>query len=96
MKVRIEYLSGINQLVGGIGEEEITTQDEISLAELVGVLASKYGSAFRRAVYESADKTFEPKCLITVNGLPPNKLNRSGGALRDGDRIVLMPIVSGG
>lgn len=95
MNVKVEYLGSISELIGGQSEEEITIEN-ISVAALLKILSDKHGEAFRRAVYETTETKLIPKCVITINGRPPSELNGIERKLEHGDRIVLMPIVSGG
>jgi len=96
LKVKVEYLGSIKNMIDGGSEEEIETRENASLVDLLIVLSHRHGEAFKRVVCETAGMELKPRCVITINGRLLNELNGTKSKLEHGDRVVLMPIVSGG
>jgi molybdopterin converting factor small subunit len=63
---------------------------------LLSLLAEKYGDPFKKAVYEPKGLDLKPHHILSVNGLLLNQLNGIETKLKDGDHIILMPVVTGG
>ena len=96
MKVKVEYLGHIKNLIGSGREEEVEIREEASIAILLSALSEKYGEPFKKAVYESSGKDVKSNYIITVNGYLLNQLNGVETKLKHGDHVILLPIVSGG
>jgi molybdopterin converting factor small subunit len=60
------------------------------------MLSKKYGAPFKKAVYESGGSDVKSNFMATVNGFLLNQLKGVETKLKDGDRVILMPVVSGG
>lgn len=71
-------------------------KDDSSMAELLMMLSKKYGEPFRKAVYESGSTDVKSNFMATVNGYLLNQLKGIKTQLKNGDRVTLMPVVSGG
>ena len=96
MKVTVEYLGHIRNITGSKRTEEIEIENNFSVADLLVVLAKKYGTPFKKAVYESGGSDVKSNFMATVNGYLLNQLKGVETKLKDGDRVILMPVVSGG
>jgi MoaD family protein len=96
LKVKVEYLGHIKNMLETRREEEVEIQDESSIRDLLVMLSEKHGESFKNAVYEPSGKDIKPNFIATVNGYLLNQLDGVKTKLKDGDRVVLMPIVSGG
>jgi MoaD family protein len=96
LKVRVEYLGHLKNMLGSRREEEIEVEDDSSVSELLTALSEKHGESFRKAVYEAGGKDIKSNFIATVNGYLLNQLNGVKTKLKNGDHVVLMPIVSGG
>jgi len=96
VKVKVEYLGHIKNLIGSGREEEVEIREEASIAILLSALSEKYGEPFKKAVYESSGKDVKSNYIITVNGYLLNQLNGVETKLKHGDHVTLLPIVSGG
>ncbi|MEM1540790.1 MAG: MoaD/ThiS family protein [Candidatus Bathyarchaeia archaeon] len=97
MRVRVEYIGHIKEIIRSGREEELEISENASLADLLSMLAEKYGEPFRKAVYEPGGSDVKQSFIITVNGY---LLSQLGGGietkLKHGDHVILMSIVSGG
>jgi MoaD family protein len=96
LKVKVEYLGHIKNIIGSKRQEEIEIEDHASIADLLMLLSKKYGEPFKKAVYESGDLDVKSNFMATVNGYLLNQLKGIETRLKNGDRVTLMPVVSGG
>jgi molybdopterin synthase sulfur carrier subunit len=94
--VKVEYLGHIKNILGSRREEEIEVEDNSSISDLLMVLSEKHGESFKKALYEAGGKDIKSNFIATVNGYLLNQLNGVETKLKNGDHVVLMPIVSGG
>lgn len=96
MKVKVEYLGHIRNIIRSAKEEEVEISDCSSVADLLMTLSEKYGEPFKKAVYEAKGTDVKSNFIVTVNGYLLNQLKGVETRLRQGDHVVLLPIVSGG
>jgi len=96
LKVTVEYLGHIKRIIGLEQAEKIELKDDALVTDLLFLLAEKHGESFRKTIYEPSGLDLKSNFILTVNGLLLNQLNGIETKLKDGDRVVLMPIVSGG
>jgi molybdopterin synthase sulfur carrier subunit len=96
LRIKVEYLGHIKNILGSKREEEIEVEDNSSISDLLLVLSEKHGESFKKAVYEAGGKDIKSNFIATVNGFLLNQLNGVETKLKNGDLVVLMPIVSGG
>jgi molybdopterin synthase sulfur carrier subunit len=96
LRVNVEYLGHIKSMLGNRREEEIDVDDDASICDLLTVLSEKHGKSFKEALYEAGGKDLKSNFIATVNGYLLNQLNGVETKLKNGDHVVLMPIVSGG
>lgn len=96
MKVKVEYLGHVRNIIGSSREEEVEIEEEASVADLLNVLFEKYGEPFKKAIYEPKGKDVKTNYIITVNGYLLNQLNGIQTKLKQGDHVILLPVVSGG
>jgi MoaD family protein len=96
LKVTVEYLGYIKQTLGITQAESIELKPEASTRDLLVLLAEKHGETFKKAIYDPKDASLKPYHIIAVNGLMINLLNDLDTKLKDGDRVAVMPVVTGG
>ncbi len=96
MRVTVEYLGYIKQTLGITQAENLELKPEPSVRDLLTLLAEKHGEPFTKAVYDPKDSTLKPYHIIAVNGLMINLLNSLDTRLKDGDKVAVMPVVTGG
>lgn len=96
MKVKVAYLGHIKNILGIEREEEIEIREGASVADLLIELSNEYGEPFKKAVYEKAGTDVKPNFMATVNGYLLNQLEGVKTKLKQGDNIIIMPVVSGG
>ena len=96
LKVTVEYLGYIKQTLNVEHAESITLQDKATVRALLVLLAEKHGENFKKAVYDSKDADMKPHHILAVNGLILNQLDNLNTVLKEGDRVAIMPVVTGG
>jgi molybdopterin converting factor small subunit len=96
LKVIVEYLGYIKKKLDIEKSEIVRMGDKASVRELLILLANKYGEIFKKSVYDPQDHELKPYHMVSINGLLLNQLNGMNTKLKDNDKIILMPIVSGG
>ncbi len=96
MKVAVEYLGYIKQTLNATQAETILLGEKATVRELLVSLAEKHGEPFKKAVYDPKDTDLKPYHILAVNGLILNQLDNLNTKLKDGDRIAVMPVVTGG
>jgi MoaD family protein len=94
--VKVEYLGHIRNILGNKREEDVELKEAASVADLLMVLSDKYGESFKKAVYETGGSDVKSNFMTTVNGFLLNQLNGVRTVLKQGDHVILMPVVSGG
>jgi molybdopterin synthase sulfur carrier subunit len=97
VRITVEYLGYIKQTLKITQPEIIELKSEATTRDLLVLLASKFGDAFKKAVYDPKDNNaLKPYHILAVNGLMINLLNGLDTKLKDGDRVSVMPVVTGG
>jgi len=96
VKVKVEYLGHVKNIIGSVREEELEIEENSSITDLLMILSEKYGAAFKKAVYEPKGLDVKSNYIITVNGYLLNQLNGVETKLKNGDHVTILPIVSGG
>jgi len=94
--VTVDYLGSIKQTLGLKQAEQMELKDDAAVCDLLSMLAEKHGDPFKKSVYEPKDPDLKPHYILSVNGLLLNQLNGIETKLKDGDRLILMPVVTGG
>lgn len=96
MKVKVEYLGRIRDIIGSGREEEVEIREGSTLTDLLKMLSEKYGEPFHKAVYERGSLNMKSNILVTINAFLVNQLNGVETKLKRDDLITLMNIVSAG
>ena len=96
MKVIVEYLGYIKKKLDIEKSETIRLRDNVSIRELLSLLATKYGEDFKKSVYDPQELELKPYHMVSINGLLLNQIDGMNTKLMDNDKVILMPIVSGG
>lgn len=92
----MDYLGYIKGVLGIKQPEVITLGDNANVRDLLEALAEKHGVPFKKAVYEPNSPDLKPTYIMSINGLLLNQLKELDTKLKEGDHVILMPIVTGG
>jgi molybdopterin converting factor small subunit len=95
MKVKIQYL-GLVKSYTNRSQDELYFKEGTPLSELLDKLAAIFGKPFNPEVYEPSKKDVKPTFVVMVNGVLMGQLNGVGTQLKDGDSIIVMPLMTGG
>ncbi|MGQ9565371.1 MAG: MoaD/ThiS family protein [Candidatus Bathyarchaeales archaeon] len=95
MKVKVEYLGFIRNMLSK-KTEELELREGTSLKELLGDLSERYGTDFKKQVYEPGLKDVKYGFVVTVNGVLMDQLRGVETPLKNGDHVILMSLMSGG
>ena len=95
MNVRVQYFGYIKNLVNK-KEEQYELEEGASLSDLLNKLAGVHGAAFRKDVYEPGLSDVKTGFSVAVNGVFIGQLGGLDAKLADGDKVILMSLVSGG
>lgn len=91
MRVKVRYL-GLARSRLGKREDEVELREGASLSELLGKLTEMYGELLRGLFDMEKESIVDPSFVITVNSV-----SRTGDTrLKEGDRVALMTLISGG
>ncbi len=95
MKVKVEYLGFIKNMLNK-RIEEFELKEGTALRELLGKLSDSYGKPFKKEVFERGQGDLKYGFVATVNGVLVGQLDGVKTQLKDGDRVILMSLMSGG
>ncbi len=95
MIVRVRYLSTMRSFTNR-SEEEFALKEESVLSELLNKLASIYGKAFQKEIFEPNSKSLKSGFVAMINGVLIGQLKGVDTQLRNGDNIIFMPLMTGG
>ena len=96
--VKVRFYTILREIAGS-REEELTTKEDLTLADLIEVIASKYKNA-RKYLYQKGEvRKTEPSIYFLVNGRNSRGLSGLRTKLQNNDVIEVIPvrrIVGGG
>jgi MoaD family protein len=96
LEVKVEYIGHVKNVTQSKREEEVEMRDNARITDLLIHLSKEYGEPFKKAIYEPKGVDIKPNYIITVNGYLLNQLKGLETELKNGDRVAILPIVSGG
>jgi MoaD family protein len=95
MKITVEYLGFIRNMLSK-RTEELELEEGTSLKELLSKLSERYGTEFKKQVYEPEQRDVKYGFVVTVNGILMDQLKGVETPLKNGDHVILMSLMSGG
>ena len=95
MKIKIHYL-GLVKAYTNKSQDEIDLKGGASLMDLLNKLAAEFGKQFTQEIYEPGAKDVKPMFAVMVNGIVTGQLNGLDTRLKEGDNVILMPLMTGG
>jgi molybdopterin synthase sulfur carrier subunit len=94
MAITVKFIGALRH-VSGVDKLTLNYKGDLSIKELVNQIA-KDKPALRRSLIDQQLEDLRPNALILVNGREISVLNGLEVNLKDGDEIVLVPVVHGG
>ena len=95
MKIKVHYISLVKTFTK-TSQDEFDLKEGVVLADLLEKVAAKYGKPFTVEVYDSTKKEMKATFVAMVNGVLMDQLKGINTALKDGDNIILMSLMTGG
>jgi molybdopterin synthase sulfur carrier subunit len=95
MKIKTHYL-GLVKTYTNKSQEEIELGENAALSELLNKMAAEFGKHFKADIYEPDGKDVKPMFTVMVNGIVMGQLKGVDTKLKDGDNVILMPLMTGG
>ena len=95
MKITIEYLGFIRNMLSK-RTEELELHEGARLKELLSKLSERYGTDFKKQVYEPGQRDVKYGFVVTVNGTLMDQLRGVETRLKGADHVILMSLMSGG
>ena len=94
MAITVKFVGALRH-VSGAGELALDCKGDISIRALINEI-TKEMPALKRSLIDQQLEDPRPNALILVNGREISVLNGLETKLKDGDEIVLVPVVHGG
>ena len=95
MRVKTVYLGLFRNKIGK-KEEQFEVTEDTSLDSFLDTLRSKYKEKLSSFSWANLESRVDPTIIVMVNGAAKNLNEEGDDALRDGDIVTLMTIISGG
>ena len=95
MRVKIQYLGLVKTFTNRMQDESVL-EEGAQLSALLDKLAGTFGKPFNPEVYDPTKKEVKPTFMILLNGIVIGQMDGVNTSLKDGDAVVLMPLVTGG
>jgi len=87
LKITVKYFLVFKKISGHSKEELFFKNEEVNVQDVFEVLNNKYQSEFEKVV---------SKKIVMVNNRSINQLKKENTILKDGDELIIMPMISGG
>jgi molybdopterin synthase sulfur carrier subunit len=94
MAITVKFVGALRH-VSGAGELALDCKGDISIRALINEI-TKEMPVLKRSLIDQQLEDPRPNALILVNGREISVLNGLETNLKDGDEIVLVPVVHGG
>jgi MoaD family protein len=95
VQVKVHYISLVKSYTNK-SQEDIAMPDEATVAQLLDHVAEEYGKQFKAEVYDPEQKEMKQTFVAMVNGVLADQLKGLDTALKDGDNVILMSLMTGG
>ena len=95
MRIRVQYFGYIKNILNK-KEDYLELDEGASLSELLSKLSRIHGATFQKDVYEPGLKDVKMGFSVTVNGVLMGQLGGIDTKLTEGDKVILMSLMSGG
>jgi molybdopterin synthase sulfur carrier subunit len=94
MAIKVKFVGALRH-VSGVDELALDCGEGVSVKSLIGEITEERKELKRSLIDQQLDDP-RPNALILVNGREISALNGLETRLRDGDEVVLVPVVHGG
>ena len=87
MKIKVKYFLNFKKISGHSEEELFFKDDKVNVKDVFKVLNNKYQIEYEKVVSTG---------IVMVNNRSINQLKKENTILNDGDKLIIMPMISGG
>lgn len=95
MKIKVQYLSLVKSFTNR-SQDEFELEEGALLSEVLDKIATAYGKAFIKEVYDPNQKEMKATFVAMINGVLMDQLKGANTPLKDGDNVILMSLMTGG
>ncbi len=95
MRVKVHYL-GLVKTYTNKGQDDLELSEGAKLSDLLSKLAANFGKPFDAEIYEPAKREVKAMFTVMVNGVIMGQLDGVETKLKDGDNVIIMPLMTGG
>jgi len=96
VRVSVEYFGHVRSIFGNRQRDEIALKSSANVLDLLCALLERYGEKFSKAIYDPSAPDVKANYMVTVNGVLLNQAEGVKTKLKEGDRVAILPVVSGG
>ncbi len=87
MKIKVKYFLNFKKISGHSKEELFFKNDKVNVKDIFKVLDDKYQIEYKKVVSTG---------IVMVNNRSINQLEKENTILKDGNTLIIMPMISGG
>lgn len=87
MKIKVKYFLNFKKISGHSEEELFFKNDKVNVNDVFKALNNKYKIEYKKVVSTG---------IVMVNNRSINQLKKENTALKDGDVLIIMSMISGG
>lgn len=87
MKIKVKYFLNFKKISGHSKEELFFKNDKVNVKDVFKVLNDKYQIEYKKVVSIG---------IVMVNNRSINQLEKENTILKDGNMLIIMPMISGG
>ncbi|MCW4037921.1 MAG: MoaD/ThiS family protein [Candidatus Bathyarchaeota archaeon] len=91
MIVKVRFYSTLRELAGS-REEELTIIEDLTLADLIEVIASKYEKALNYLYQKGEIRKTDPSIYFLINGRNSRSLSGLHTKLKNNDVVEIIPV----
>lgn len=95
IRVNVRMMGTLKDAAGR-SEEELSLEEGADISSAIRELIDEHGEELERALVDPVIQSALPNALILLNGVEIGNLKGLVTALRDGDKMVLLPVTHGG
>lgn len=78
------------------GCKELSMETPADIMELGNILSDRFGEKFRREFFSEDGSDIGERTVVFINGRSVNFLGRVHAPIKDGDNVLVFPVVAGG
>ena len=76
--------------------KELSMEAPKNIMELGNILSNRFGDRFRTEFFNPEGTDIGERTIVFINGRSVNFLGRVNAEIKDGDNVLIFPVVAGG